>query len=82
MSMFFVLRHIFIVMEYCNEGDLSQYIRKKHKLFEALVKIFMQQLGLALQFLHQHNICHMDLKPQNLLLQSKPKLKLKLADFG
>lgn len=69
-------------MEYCNEGDLSQYIRKKHTLTESIVKVFMQQLALALKYLNERNICHMDLKPQNLLLQSKPKLKLKLADFG
>lgn len=69
-------------MEFCNEGDLSQFIRKKHKLAESLVKVFIQQLALALKYLNQHKICHMDLKPQNLLLQSKPKLKLKLADFG
>lgn len=75
-------RHIFIVMEYCNEGDLAQYIRKKHKLMESLVKVFIQQLALALKYLQQYNICHMDLKTQNLLIQSQPKLKLKLADFG
>lgn len=42
----------------------------------------MQQLALALRFLHTHEVCHMDLKPQNLLLVSKPSLKLKVADFG
>ncbi|KAF2884020.1 hypothetical protein ILUMI_22138 [Ignelater luminosus] len=75
-------KHIFIITEYCNEGDLSQFIRKKHKLAESLVKTFMQQLALALKFLHGHGICHMDLKPQNILLISKPSLKLKIADFG
>lgn len=75
-------KYIFIITEYCDEGDLSHYIRKRHKLAEPLVKMFMQQLALALKYLHRYNICHMDLKPQNLLLSSKPKLKLKLADFG
>lgn len=80
--MFVSYRHIFIITEYCDEGDLSQFIRKKHKLAESLVKTFMQQLALALKFLHGHGICHMDLKPQNILLVSKPSLKLKIADFG
>ncbi|XP_018335806.1 serine/threonine-protein kinase ULK3 [Agrilus planipennis] len=75
-------KYIFIITEFCDEGDLSHYIRKKHKLAESLVKTFMQQLALALKFLRSHNICHMDLKPQNLLLRSKPKLQLKVADFG
>ncbi|XP_046506208.1 serine/threonine-protein kinase ULK3 isoform X4 [Equus quagga] len=36
----------------------------------------------ALQFLHQQNISHLDLKPQNILLSSLEKPHLKLADFG
>lgn len=78
----FNFRYIYIITEYCDEGDLSHYIRKKHKLSEPLVKMFMQQLALALKYINRYNICHMDLKPQNLLLCSKPKLKLKMADFG
>lgn len=33
----------------------------------------------ALQFLHQRNISHLDLKPQNILLSSLEKPHLKLA---
>lgn len=76
------VKYIFIITEYCDLGDLSNFIRKRHKLSEAFVKTFMQQLALALQFLRSHNICHMDLKPQNLLIRSKPNLQLKVADFG
>ncbi|XP_038298901.1 serine/threonine-protein kinase ULK3 isoform X8 [Canis lupus familiaris] len=36
----------------------------------------------ALQFLHEQNISHLDLKPQNILLSSLEKPHLKLADFG
>lgn len=36
----------------------------------------------ALQFLHERNISHLDLKPQNILLSSLEKPHLKLADFG
>ncbi|PNF34892.1 hypothetical protein B7P43_G01415 [Cryptotermes secundus] len=75
-------RYIFIIMEYCEHGDLSHFIRKRRKLPEATCKKFLQQLALALKFLRSHNVCHMDLKPQNLLLTSTPNLTLKLADFG
>jgi len=75
-------RYIFIIMEYCEHGDLSCFIRKRRKLPEVICKKFLQQLALALKFLRSHNVCHMDLKPQNLLLTSKPSLMLKLADFG
>lgn len=66
-------------MEYCEHGDLSRFIHKQRKLPEAICKKFLQQLALALKFLRSHNVCHMDLKPQNLLLTSKPNLTLKLA---
>lgn len=69
-------------MEFCDGGDLSGFIRKRKILPEKICKRFLQQLALALKFLRSHNICHMDLKPQNLLLSLKPNLSLKLGDFG
>lgn len=66
-------------MEYCDGGDLSNFIKKRNKLPELVCRKFLQQLALALQYLHSHNICHMDLKPQNLLLIRKPTLTLKVG---
>ncbi|KAK2587334.1 hypothetical protein KPH14_003051 [Odynerus spinipes] len=73
---------IYIVMEFCDGGDLSNFIRRRHKLPESVCRRFLQQLALALRYLRDHNVCHMDLKPQNLLLVRKPCLKLKVGDFG
>ncbi|XP_071453893.1 serine/threonine-protein kinase ULK3 isoform X2 [Hetaerina americana] len=75
-------RCIYIIMEYCGGGDLSCFIQKRHKLPEATCKRFLQQLASALKYLRSKNVCHMDLKPQNLLLTSRVNPKLKLADFG
>uniref|UniRef100_A0A0K2TEP2 Serine/threonine-protein kinase ULK3 n=1 Tax=Lepeophtheirus salmonis TaxID=72036 RepID=A0A0K2TEP2_LEPSM len=72
--------YIYIIMEYCGGGDLSRFIRLKKSLPECVVKKFLQQLGLALQFLRSKNISHMDLKPQNILITQSRVLKL--ADFG
>ena len=66
-------------MEYCDGGDLSNFIKRKHKLPEHVCRKFLQQLALALRYLRNHNVCHMDLKPQNLLLIKKPSLRLKVA---
>lgn len=66
-------------MEYCDGGDLSSFIRKINKLPENVCHKFLQQLALALKYLRAHNVCHMDLKPQNLLLVKKPLLKLKVG---
>ncbi|XP_074651945.1 serine/threonine-protein kinase ULK3-like isoform X2 [Tubulanus polymorphus] len=75
-------KYIYLIMEYCSGGDLSKFIRLKRALPEHLVKRFLQQLALAMQFLRSENISHMDLKPQNILLLSTDQPVLKLADFG
>ncbi|XP_019063434.1 serine/threonine-protein kinase ULK3 isoform X3 [Fukomys damarensis] len=69
-------------MEYCAGGDLSRFIHTRRILPERVARVFMQQLASALQFLHERNISHLDLKPQNILLSSLEKPHLKLADFG
>ncbi|XP_025908494.1 serine/threonine-protein kinase ULK3 [Nothoprocta perdicaria] len=69
-------------MEFCAGGDLSRFIRARRSLPEKVVRVFLQQLACALKFLHDRNISHLDLKPQNILLSSLEKPQLKLADFG
>jgi negative regulator of PHO system len=44
------------------------------------IKSFMQQLLQGIAFCHENRVLHRDLKPQNLLINSKGHLKL--ADFG
>lgn len=41
--------------------------------------LFLCFLASALHFLHEQNISHLDLKPQNILLSSLEKPHLKLA---
>ncbi|KAL5005540.1 hypothetical protein ScPMuIL_018996 [Solemya velum] len=74
--------YIYLIMEYCKGGDLSHFLRSRKALPEKIVKRFLQQMTNAMVFLRDHNVVHMDLKPQNILLTSATTPVLKLADFG
>ncbi|CAD7084987.1 unnamed protein product [Hermetia illucens] len=75
-------KFIYIVLEYCNAGNLSTYIRQRNVLPEATCKYFLRQLAAAVQYMRSNDISHFDLKPQNLLLTRTPNVVLKVADFG
>ncbi|XP_034639484.1 serine/threonine-protein kinase ULK3 isoform X1 [Trachemys scripta elegans] len=74
--------NIYLIMEFCAGGDLSHFIRTRKILPEKVARLFLQQMACALKFLHDRNISHLDLKPQNILLSSVENPHLKLADFG
>lgn len=70
-------------MEYCDAGDLAQYLQKYRVLPEQQAQIFLSQLANALNELWKQNLIHRDIKPQNILLcNERGSLVLKLADFG
>ena len=54
-------QNIYIVMEYMEWGDLGHYIRDKWDECDAA--IVAHQLLCGLQYLHQNQITHRDLKP-------------------
>lgn len=70
---------VYIVMEYCDSGDLSVLLKKPIK--EKYVQFYMCQLNHGLQFLDKMKIFHRDIKPKNILLTRNRKI-LKIADFG
>ena len=73
------LNYIYIIMEYCIDGDLSNIIGKPIK--ENIVKYYFKQLVNALFYLNKNNIIHRDIKPKNILLKNNKK-DLVLCDFG
>ena len=70
----------YTVMEFCEEGELFNYIVKKSHLCEEESAFFFYQLINGLEYIHSLGIVHRDLKPENLLL-TKDHI-LKIIDFG
>lgn len=69
-------------MEFCEGGDLNQYILSRRPDPQTN-RSFMRQLTSAVAFLHKNNIVHRDLKPDNILISQKSGSPvLKVADFG
>ena len=68
------------VMEYCEGGELFNYIVKKKRLSEEESAFFYYQIINGLEYIHSLNMVHRDLKPENLLL-TKDHI-LKIIDFG
>ena len=70
----------YIIMEYCEKGELFEYIVNKEKLDEEESSIFFYQLINGVEYIHNQGFVHRDLKPENLLLTKD--YKLKIIDFG
>ena len=73
-------KNYYIIMEFCENGELFNRIVRKQHLTEDEASLFYYQLINGLEYIHKNNIVHRDLKPENLLL-SKNDL-LKIIDFG
>ena len=73
------LKSIYLALEYCNGGDLTDYIwRNKYN-----IKDVLQQLFNGLKFMKDRNIIHLDLKPENILVNTDgTNTTFKITDFG
>ena len=63
----------YIVLEYCNGGNLREYLQKYMEknnapLNEFFIQKILRQIAPALEFMHSKNIIHRDIKLENILL--------------
>ena len=75
---------ILLIMEMLRGGDLyTKFLDASFIGFqENDFKYILKQLLLALQFLHNKEIMHRDVKPENIIFKDCKDLALKLGDFG
>ena len=70
----------YIVMEYIKGCSLRYMLDKEGVLSENKVLKYVHQIGNALDFVHEKNIVHLDIKPGNILIGRDDNARL--IDFG
>lgn len=65
-----------MVLEYCSNNNLADYVRRRGQLQEFEVKRFMFQLLNCISFVHEHGFYHRNICPSNILLDSTLTIKL------
>ena len=81
---------IYIFLEFCGLNcTLERLCKESGGLSEELVREYTNSLLRAVEALHDRNIIHRDIKPQNIFLKeiydtnaNSPRYILKLGDFG
>lgn len=71
--------YIFIATEYCNGGDLENYLKAHGRLSEDEATTFLKQMINGFKGLHEVNAMHRDFKSANVLLHNGI---CKIADLG
>lgn len=69
-----------IITEYCENGDLLDYIDRNDFINEEEKKEILKGILKAVQYLHKKGISHGDIKPENILLDCN--FNPKICDFG
>ncbi|MDR1379877.1 MAG: serine/threonine protein kinase [Tannerella sp.] len=70
----------YIIMEYIRGCSLKYMLDKEGVLSENRVLKYVHQVGNALDFVHDKNIVHLDIKPSNILIDKDDNARL--IDFG
>jgi len=77
-------KNLYLLMELAQGGELFSYLhcsdREHEYLPEADACFYASNVLMALEYLHQRDIVYRDLKPENLLLDTRGYIKV--ADFG
>uniref|UniRef100_A0A673HJK8 non-specific serine/threonine protein kinase n=1 Tax=Sinocyclocheilus rhinocerous TaxID=307959 RepID=A0A673HJK8_9TELE len=72
--------NLYLLMEFLPGGDMMTLLMKKDTLTEEATQFYIAETVLAIDSIHQLGFIHRDIKPDNLLLDSRGHVKL--SDFG
>ncbi|XP_071104533.1 twitchin-like isoform X3 [Haliotis cracherodii] len=72
-----------LILEFLAGGELFDRIAAEdYKMSEAEVINYMRQACEGLKHMHEHSIVHLDIKPENIMVETKKSTNVKIIDFG
>ncbi|XP_072117153.1 striated muscle preferentially expressed protein kinase isoform X1 [Mobula birostris] len=71
-----------IILELCAQEELFDRLIKKPVALETEVRFYIQQILEGIRYLHQNNILHLDIKPDNILMADLASENIRICDFG
>ncbi|XP_074598807.1 projectin protein bent isoform X2 [Brevipalpus obovatus] len=72
-----------LIYEFMSGGELFERITDEgYHMSEQEVVNYMRQICEGVKHMHEKNIIHLDLKPENIMCQKKNSTNVKIIDFG
>jgi len=71
---------LYMVTDYCRGGELYFHLKRMRRFPEPMMRFYIAEVALALDYLHKNEIIYRDLKPENILLDDDGHVKV--TDFG
>ncbi|OWR47598.1 serine/threonine-protein kinase Nek8-like [Danaus plexippus] len=81
---YYIDNNVMISMEYATSGNLAEYMYQwcPKLIKQQMILFYFCQVLLGVNYIHQLDIIHRDLKAENILLTGKNGLIVKIGDFG
>lgn len=71
----------YYVMDYIEGSNLNEIVKRSGALSESEAVNYITQVGDALDYIHKHNVNHLDIKPANIMIRKSDDRPI-LIDFG
>uniref|UniRef100_UPI00398E4D6C striated muscle-specific serine/threonine-protein kinase-like n=1 Tax=Pristiophorus japonicus TaxID=55135 RepID=UPI00398E4D6C len=73
---------VIIVLEHCAQEELFDRLIKRPSILETELRLYVRQILEGISYLHQNNILHLDIKPDNILMADTASESVRICDLG